>query len=167
MALTLEEALVQLSDRASTKRRSAAKRLSKIANETAGPALLRALQQEIGDLRTWETQYEIIMALGACGYRPAIEFLAELAKEPTDATALYLALGDSIARLRSPQDGFTAPLEWCLDHGDPSLVDGALRAIASLRAVLDAGSIDRLLDFLDPLDPHDGLRYWAAVGAAE
>ncbi|GAQ51473.1 HEAT repeat domain-containing protein [Streptomyces acidiscabies] len=167
MALPLEEALIQLSDRASAKRRSAAKRLGKLANETAGPALLHALRREIGNRRTWETQYEMTMALGACGYRPAIEFLTELAKEPTDATALHLALGDSIVRLRSPQDGFTAPLEWCLDRGDPSLVDGALRAIAALGAVLNARSVDRLLDFLDPLDPYDGLRYWAAVGATE
>jgi HEAT repeat protein len=66
MALTLEKALIQLSDRASAKRRSAAKRLGKLADETAGPALLHALQREIGDRRTWETQYEMIMALGAC-----------------------------------------------------------------------------------------------------
>ncbi|MEU9450646.1 HEAT repeat domain-containing protein [Streptomyces sp. NPDC048277] len=167
MALTLEEAINQLSNRASAKRRSAAKRLGKLANETAGPALLHALQREIGDRRTWETQYEIIMSLGACGYRPAIGLLAEIAQEPTDDTALYLALGDSIVRLRSSQDGFAAPLEWCLDRGDPSLVDGVLRAIAALHAVPDAGSVNRLLDFLDPLDPYDGLRYWAAVGATE
>ncbi|MGY5007207.1 HEAT repeat domain-containing protein [Streptomyces sp. 900105755] len=167
MALPLEKALIQLSDRASAKRRSAAKRLGKLADETAGPALLHALQREIRDRRTWETQYEMIMAIGACGYRPAIGFLAELAQEPTDATALHLALGDSIVRLRSPQDGFAAPLEWCLGRGDPSLVDGALRAIAALRAVLDAGTVDRVLDFLDQLDPYDGLRYWAAVAAVE
>ncbi|MGW1759311.1 HEAT repeat domain-containing protein [Streptomyces mirabilis] len=167
MALTLEKAIIQLSDRASAKRRSAAKRLGKLADETAGPALLHALQREIGDRRTWETQYEMIMALGACGYRTAVGFLAELAQEPTDATALHLALGDSIVRLRSPQEGFAAPLEWCLDRGDPSLVDGALRAVAALCAVLDAGTVDRILDFLDPLDPYDGLRYWAAVAATE
>ncbi|WP_329615858.1 HEAT repeat domain-containing protein [Streptomyces brevispora] len=167
MALTFENAIIQLSDRASAKRRSAAKRLRKLADETAGPALLHALQGEIGDRRTWETQYEMIMALGSCGYRTAVGFLAELAKQPTDDTALHLALGDSIVRLRSPQEGFAAPLEWCLDRGDPSLVDGALRAVAALRAALDAGTVDRVLDFLDPLDPYDGLRFWAAVAATE
>lgn len=131
MALTSGEAITQLTDRASAKRRSAAKRLSELADETAGPALLHALQREIGDRRTWETRYEMIMVLGACGYRPAVGFLAELAQQPTDATALHLALGDSIVRLRSPQEGAAAPLEWCLDRGDPSLVDGALRAVGA------------------------------------
>ena len=167
MALTLENAITQLTDRASAKRRSAARRLGKLADEKAGPALLHALQRETRNRRTWETQYEMITALGACSYWPAIGFLAELAQQPTDATALHLALGDSIVRLRSPREGFAAPLEWCLHRGDPSLVDGALRAVAALRPVLDARTVDRVLDFLDPLGPYDGLRFWAAAAAAE
>ncbi|MFF3739478.1 HEAT repeat domain-containing protein [Streptomyces sp. NPDC002566] len=167
MALTLEEAIIQLSDRASTKRRSAAKRLRRLADETAGPQLLAALQCEINDRRTWETQYEMIMALGVCNYRPAVKFMADLAQQSTDAEALKFALGDSIVRLRSPEEGFSAPLEWCLNIGHPSLVDGALRAVATMHATLDARTIERVLDFLDLLDPYDGLRYWAAVAARE
>ncbi|MYQ43801.1 HEAT repeat domain-containing protein [Streptomyces sp. SID4985] len=167
MKMTSEKALIQLSDRASAKRRSAAKRLGELADEVAGPALLHALQREISDSRTWETQYEMVMALGACDYRPAISFLAELAQRPMDDTALYVALGDSIVRLRSAQEGYAAPLEWCMDRGDPSLVDGALRAVAAMHADLEVGTVDRILDFLDPLDPYDGLRYWAAVAATE
>ncbi|MDQ0795951.1 HEAT repeat domain-containing protein [Streptomyces sp. B1I3] len=167
MTLTLEEAVIQLSDKASAKRRSAARRLHQLAEEAAGPALLHALRREIGDRRTWETQYEMVMALGACGYRSAVGFLTELAQRPTDDTALHIALGNSIMRLRSPHEGFGAPLRWCLDHGDPSLLDGALRAVAESRAALDAETVDRVLDVLDPLNPYDGLRFWAAVAAAE
>ncbi|MET8057378.1 HEAT repeat domain-containing protein [Streptomyces microflavus] len=167
MALTLEEATTQLSDKKSAKRRSAARRLAKLADEAAGPALLHALQREIGDPRTWETQYEMIMALGACNHRTAVGFLTDLAQKPTDDTALHLALGDSITRLRSPQEGFAAPLRWCMEQGHPSLLDGALRATAESRAALDTETVDRVLDFLDPLDPYDGLRFWAAAAAAE
>ncbi|MFF4275982.1 HEAT repeat domain-containing protein [Streptomyces sp. NPDC001536] len=167
MALTLEDALNQLSDRSSAKRRSAAKRLRKLADSTSGPALLQALQLEIADSRTWETQYEMIQAIGACGYRPALEFLSELAHQPTEFSALHLALGDSIVRLRSPEEGFAAPLGWCLDRGYPLLIDGSLRAVAVLHAALDIDTVNRVLEFLDPLDPYDGLRYWAAVAAAE
>ncbi len=46
------------------------------------------------------------------------------------------------------------------------LVDGALRAVAMQRLSLDAATIDHVLDFLGPLDPHDGLRFWAAAAAA-
>lgn len=166
MALTLEEATIQLSDKKSAKRRSAARRLAKLADEAAGPALLHALQREIGDPRTWETSYEMIMALGACNHRPAVGFLTDLAQKLTDDTALHLALGDSITQLRSPQEGFAAPLRWCMERGHPSLLDGALRATAESRAALDTETVDRVLDFLDPLDPHDGLRFWAAAAAA-
>lgn len=167
MALSLAEALLRLDDRASAKRRSAARRLHTLADEAAGPALLEALRREVGNRRTWETTYEMVMALGACGHVPAVGFLTELAQRPTDDTALYAALGDSIVRLRGPREGFAAPLEWCLDSGNPSLVDGALHAVAAVRAPLDAATVDRVLDVLDPLDPYDGLRHWAAVAAAE
>ncbi|WP_031007181.1 hypothetical protein [Streptomyces sp. NRRL F-5727] len=166
MALTLTEAVAQLEDKASAKRRAAAKRLGALADATAGPALLDALRREVGRRRTWETQYEMIMALGLCGHLPAAGFLAELAGRPTEDDAVHLALGDAIVRLRSPEEGFAAPLEWCLDQGDPSLADGALRAVAALGGVPDGRTVDRVLDFLEPLDPYDGLRYWAAVAAA-
>lgn len=167
MALTAEKAIIQLRDSASAKRRSAAKRLQKLADETAGPELLHALQREVGDRRTWETQYEMIMALGACGYRPAVGFLEHLAQQPMEDTAQHFALGDSIMRLRSPQEGSTAPLQWCLDRGNPSLLDGALHAVAELHEPLGPETIDRVLDFLDPLGPYDGLRFWAAVAATK
>ncbi|MEV7238978.1 HEAT repeat domain-containing protein [Streptomyces sp. NPDC051020] len=167
MALSADEAINQLGDRTSAKRRSAAKRLNKLAYGAAGPELLRALRREVGHPRTWETQYEMVMALAACKYRPAIEFLTELAQRPTEDTALRLALGNSIVQLRSAEEGFAAPLRWCMDQGDPSLLDGALRAVAENHAPLDTETVDRVLGFLDPLDPYDGLRYWAAVAAAQ
>ncbi|MFE2106947.1 hypothetical protein ACFXAF_13900 [Kitasatospora sp. NPDC059463] len=46
------------------------------------------------------------------------------------------------------------------------LADGALRAVAMQRLPLDAATIDHIVDVLAPLDPHDGLRFWAAAAAA-
>ncbi|MFB7475257.1 hypothetical protein [Kitasatospora sp. NPDC056184] len=47
------------------------------------------------------------------------------------------------------------------------LADGALRAVAMRRLPLDAATIDHVLDLLGPLDPQDGLRFWAAAAAAD
>ncbi|MFB8241026.1 HEAT repeat domain-containing protein [Kitasatospora purpeofusca] len=165
MALTLDEAVAQLGHRLSPKRRSAASRLYRLADPAAGPALLEALRREIGDGRTWETQYRIVMALGACGHRSAVGLLRDLAQRPFEATAVYVALGDAIVRLSAPGDT-DGSLRWCLGTGTPMLADGALRAVAVQRLPLDAATIDRILDFLDPLEPHDGLRFWAAAAAA-
>lgn len=78
---------------------------------------------------------------------------------------VYVALGDAIVRLSTP-DETAHSLSWCLKSGTAMLADGALRAVAMQRLVLDAATIDHLLDFLDPLDAHNGLRFWAAAAAA-
>jgi hypothetical protein len=165
MALTLDEAVEQLGHRLSPKRRSAATRLRRLADPTAGPSLLVALQREVRDTRTWETQYQIVMALGMCGHRPALGLIRELAQRPFKATMVYVALGDTIIRLSAPEDTAHS-LRWCLDSGTPLLADGALRAVAMQRLTLDTATINYALDFLGPLDPHDGLRFWAAAAAA-
>ncbi|MFD4766286.1 hypothetical protein [Streptomyces niveus] len=56
MAPAAVDAIRQLQDRSSAKRRSAAKRLRKLGDPYAGPALLEALKNEVRDSRTWETQ---------------------------------------------------------------------------------------------------------------
>ncbi|MER7770771.1 HEAT repeat domain-containing protein [Kitasatospora sp. NPDC096140] len=165
MALTLDQSVEQLGDRQSAKRRSAARRLRRLAQPVAGPPLLEALEHEVQDRRTWETQYEIVMALGMCDHRPALGPLRELARASFDATMVYVALGDAIVRLSTPEDTDDA-LRWCLNSGTPSLADGALRAVAMQRLHLDAQTIDHLLDCLGPLEPNDGLRFWAAAAAA-
>ncbi|MFF2045868.1 HEAT repeat domain-containing protein [Kitasatospora sp. NPDC058170] len=165
MALTLDEAVGQLGHRLSPKRRSAAARLRRLADPAAGPSLLEALQREVRDTRTWETQYQLVMALGACGHRPALGLIRELAQRPFEATMVYVALGDAVVRLSTP-DETAHSLRWCLETGTPLLADGALRAVAIQRLVLDTATIDYILDFLDPLDAHDGLRFWAAAAAA-
>ncbi len=78
---------------------------------------------------------------------------------------VYVAIGGAIIRLSTP-DETAHSLHWCLRTGAPMLTDGALRAVAMQRLVLDAATIDSVLDFLDPLDPQDGLRFWAAAAAA-
>ncbi|MFI6587734.1 HEAT repeat domain-containing protein [Embleya sp. NPDC050493] len=165
MAPTTDEAVEQLGDARSSRRRSAATRLRRLAQPAAGPPLLDALQREVRDHRTWETQYQMVMALGACGHRPALDPLRELARRHFDATMVYVALGDAIVRLSTPEDPAGALL-WCMDSGTAALADGALRAVAMQRLRLDSQTVDRVLDFLRPLEPHDGLRFWAAAAAA-
>ncbi|KOV30532.1 hypothetical protein ADK60_16505 [Streptomyces sp. XY431] len=165
MALTSDEAVAQLGHRLSPKRRSAVSRLYRLAYPAAGPALLEALRREVGDARTRETQYRIVMALGACGHRSAVGLLRDLARRAFKATMVYVALGDAIVRLSTPEETADA-LRWRLNSGTPMLADGALRAVAVQRLPLDGATVDCVLDFLAPLDPHDGLRFWAAAAAA-
>ena len=55
-ATDIQPLIEQLNNKASAKRRSAAKKLRNLQSKDAGPALLEALKNELKDKRTWETQ---------------------------------------------------------------------------------------------------------------
>jgi HEAT repeat protein len=156
--------LAQLSDAHSPKRRSAAKRLGKKGDPAAGPALLEALRAEIQDERTWETQYEMALALGLCGHHEAVPELRELARRPFAATMVQVAIGESLVRLAP--DPPEAAL-WCLEQGSDMLADGALRAVARMGLVPRERVVAQILDFVERRPPEHHLRYWPAVAAAQ
>jgi hypothetical protein len=161
--MTLEQAIGQLDDRASGKRKSAAIRLRRLADNSAGPALLEALLRETRDRRTWETQYQLAMALGASDYRPALVDLQRLALDADVMPAVYAAFGDAIVRLGRGEPDDAEPIHWCLAVGHDELASGALQAMALLRMVPSVHDIDRILDYVEPRPER---HFWPAIAAA-
>jgi hypothetical protein len=153
----------QLRDRASAKRRSAAKRLRKLSWSAACPALLEALQAELSDERTWETQYQMIMALGASGCKEALSTLRELSHRRMKATMVLVAVGDALVRLEREYENDPRPVFDLLNiDNDPCLAEGALRAVAMLRLRFEPDVVERLLDHVIGLN--DPARYfWVAA----
>ena len=153
----------------SAKRRSGAKTLRKLQDAAAGPGLLQALRNELSDTRTWETQYQMIMALGACRYAPAAPFLQELAGRGFEATMVYVAIGDALVRLAPPEDGTWKTLMGLVHTGNESLAYGACQAMAMLRLVPPRAVIEQLIEFANrfPLDESRTLnqRLWIAAAA--
>jgi HEAT repeat protein len=125
----------QLKSRHSPKRRSAALKLRKLGNPAAGLALLDALAKELNDPRTWETQYQMIMALGHSGVIEAIPLLDILAHERFPGrTMVLVAIGDALVRLGRSSDADAGPVLKVLSIANDGLLhDGALRAVAMLR----------------------------------
>lgn len=162
----MQQAVEQLNDSSSTKRRSAAKRLRALADPATGPALLRALHVEIADPRTWETQYQMVMALGECHHAPAMALLEQLAAEQSGHTMLGVALGDALVRIRWATDGNLTTVDRWAKPESPGVSDGVFRALAMLRLVPDEHLIDRILDVVENLEPADPLRFWVVVAAA-
>jgi hypothetical protein len=158
------EALVeQLRSPHSPKRRAAAKKLRKLGDPTAGPALLDALQRELPDTRTWETQYQMIMALGHCGYREACSLLQILAYEKFEATMVLVAVGDAFVRLRRSSDNDPAPLfEVFTIKNDESLLDGALRAMAMLHMSFEPQATASILELVTTRES-ERLKFWVAA----
>jgi hypothetical protein len=165
MSEAIDPLLAQLNVAQSPKRRAAAKKLRKLRVAAAGPALLHALEREVRDPRTWETQYQMIMALGESGYREALPLLESLAQRALEATMLYVGLGDAIVRLSQSEPSDVAPVIKILRESEnPMLVDGAFRAMAMLRLVPRPAEIAEILARVSRLSPaDDGHHFWVAA----
>ncbi|MFH9616319.1 HEAT repeat domain-containing protein [Streptomyces pratensis] len=166
MTPDIVEAMHRLQGRSSAKRRSAAKRLRQLGDPSAGPALLEALKNEVRDPRTWETQYQMTMALGTCGSPSDLAYLRDLVLQRGTPDAVRCAGGDAVVRLSHMEQSHTEAIRWCLGTGDETLAEGALQAMAMLRLVLDRETVAHVLDHVEDRPPHDWLRFWPAVAAA-
>lgn len=156
----------QLSNKASAKRRSAAKKLRKLKAKEAGPALLTALKNELKDKRTWETQYQLIMALGESKYTDSLNFLTELAEQEFEATMVYVAIGDAITRLDlSKQNNINLSIKTFSKTDNSMLIDGILRAIAMLQLVPEDSVTEKIISYGLHLDQDNNSRVWIAAAA--
>jgi HEAT repeat protein len=155
--------LEQLAHPKSSVRRSAAKKLRKAREPSAGPALLAALQNEVRDPRTWETQYQMVMALAETAYVEASALLGELQLRPL-APVVLVAVGDALVRLARSYPDDPAPILGLLDSGTPALFEGGLRAVAMLHLALTPESVRRIMEAVSRPE-HEAARFWAAAAA--
>lgn len=162
----LNEAIELLSHPRSAKRTSGAKRLRKLADPAAGPALEAALRKEMDDARTWEPKLNMVLALGDCGFRQALPLLEELADYDFDATILYYGLGDAIVRLSHRDSSDAGPALRLLNRQNDLLAGGGLHALATLKIVPADDAIGQIIAYARQLPLKNEPRVWAAVAAA-
>lgn len=170
------EAIALLSNSKSKKRESGAKRLRKLESPLVGQELLKTLEKEVLDTRTWSTQYHLILALGHSKYQPALSFLTGLANKEIERTILYMGLGDSIFRLSILSCSIESSLDLIHSFNNYNLTYGAYQALAMLRLVPEDISIKEIIRIgSDPKGaeivqgyPNDktGLRKWVASASA-
>jgi hypothetical protein len=143
--MTVPDDIELLSHSRSPKRRAAAKRLRKSADPTAGPALIAALEKELNDDRTWETQYQLIMAIGHCNYCEALPFVESLV--PSNSGGMVnVAIGDTLLRLSRKHVNDASRCVDFIDAADQLLTHGAMQAIAMLRMLPDETTMARLIE---------------------
>lgn len=162
----IQQLIEQLSNKASAKRRSAAKKLRKLKAKEAGPALLTTLKNELNDKRTWETQYQMIMALGESGYTEGLDFLLELAKQEFEAAMIYMALGDAIIKLTNfiSLSKTTTILTAWIEDDQIKLLNGGLRALATLHLVPGDTLIQKIIQYAS-LPNNEELQFWTAAAS--
>jgi HEAT repeat protein len=157
---SIDKLVEEISNARSAKRRAAAKILRKLADPVAGPAIEEALRKEIQDPRTWETQYQMIMALGECRYAPSIPLLLDLSRRELERM-VYVAVGDALVRLSSDRE---KELLRILSSGNAGLAEGALRAVAMLRLGLSTEAIESVIAHVAKPE-NEPLRFWVAAAA--
>jgi HEAT repeat protein len=153
-----------LSDKASARRRAAAKQLRKLKDPSGCPALLRALEQEIGDRRTWETQYHMVMALAETGCESALPLLHSLISKDLEPMTLT-AVGDALVRLGRKFSDDPSPLLELLSSGVLPLAEGGIRAVAMLRLKLPIDAVRRTVAFASH-ERNSQVRFWVAAASA-
>lgn len=159
--MNLAEALEQSKDRSSAKRRTAARWVRMNPDPAACSSLQAALEVELADKRTWETQYQMIMALSACNCKhalPLIESILSRALEPM----VHLAAGDAVVRITN---GDSNTLLRLLENANLFAVEGALRAAALLRIRPSPAVVRKLIAFARKTDS-EGIRFWMAAAGA-
>lgn len=145
MAATIAQDIEQLSHPRSPNRRAAAKRLRNLGDVAAGPPLLAALKEELNDDRTWETQYQMIMAIGHCNYKDALPYIQSLISHQIGGM-VDVAIGDTILRLsRAHEDDAEAAINF-IASGNRLATHGAMQAIATLRMVPGDATVRRLVN---------------------
>ncbi len=151
-----DDLIAGLSDSRSPKRRSAARALRKLGDPRACSHLLEAVKRELCDPRTWETQYQMIMALGFCGCRESLPYLKQLLTEkPKCEPAAWSAISHAIVRLGSKDNSDPSVAIELIDQNAQTGLDkdgltcGVFEAIAMMKMQFDDSTADRLIEFVE------------------
>lgn len=158
----INELIEMLRDPRTARRRRAAKKLRTAGQPSAARALSEALREEVKDRRTWETQYQMLMALGACGTSDdelcVVESLFAMDLEPM----VHLAAGDAAVRLHADVD---AAVLVAINSESLARAEGAIRALAMTRAVPSYAVVRSVIAYATAPNHHQ-VRFWVAAAAA-
>jgi hypothetical protein len=126
----IAQAVNDLQDKKSPKRRAAAKKIGKNGLLELGDALLTAYLKEREDKRTWETQTEMILAFGKIRYQPALPYLKVIIDINTPEDMITHAAARSYVRIKRDSLNDAKPVLELLLFGEISVIDGATSALA-------------------------------------
>ncbi len=143
--MTNEEILEKLNSKKSADRRRGAKEIGKRKLHHLGGELYEKYLTERLDKRTWETQCEMIKALGSIDFKHAIHEVEQIvrANVPHDAVTSIASMTWVRLKRKSINDG--SPILELLEFGGVSVIQGALLALAMDQMKPDANEIRSIL----------------------
>ena len=151
--LSLEEIeLVRLDllNSKSTKRRGAAKKIGKYHIKELEEQLLEAYTKEQTDSRTWETQVEMIRALGKIGATFATKIIENVMRNPqSDGARTSVATTAYIRLVRMDNDDAQPIVDMLAEDINISVINGLFDALLfdDMRPQIE--QVDKIIDFAE------------------
>lgn len=152
--MTKEEIKEKLFSSKSSDRRKAAKEIGKQKLEDLADDLLTAYLEEKKDKRTWETQVEMILALGIINCKQVLPHIEKIVQANNPHDMITYAAAQTYVRLKRASLNDAKPVIELLKFGGLSLVDGALNPLAYDKMVPPKDEIIELLNLCWDLHKH-------------
>lgn len=120
----------KLFSKKSSERRSAAKRIGKEKMTSLAKDLYVAYTKENLDKRTWETQSEMIRALGILDYKPALNDIEKIVRKNIPHDTITRRAATAFVQLMRKSIYDAKPVLELLSFGSISVISAALQALA-------------------------------------
>jgi hypothetical protein len=143
--MTDEEIKTKLYSAKSADRRRAAKEIGKLKLTDFADDLYQAYIKESKDKRTWETQVEMILALGLLDYKNAIKEIDAIIMANNPHDMITYAAAQTYVRLKRKSLNDASPVLELLQFGGLSTVDGSLNPLGYDRMQPDENQIKELI----------------------
>ncbi len=152
--MTTEEIKIKLHSTKSADRRRAAKEIGKLKLTGFADDLYQAYLKESKDKRTWETQVEMILALGLLDYKNAIKEIEAIIRANDPHDMITYAAAQTYVRLKRKSLNDASPVLELLQFGGLSTVDGCLNPLGYDKMQPDENQIKELIKLSWDLHKH-------------
>lgn len=171
--MTLDEIKTKLFSKKSGDRKRAAKEIGKQNLTLSADDLYNAYLKEIADKRTWETQVEMILALGLLDYKKALPQIEQIVRANISHDMITYAAAQTYVRLKRNSLHDATPVLELLKFGGLSVVSGCLNPLGYDKMLPNENQISELIKQAWDLHKHkdyapgyDDPRYGIAAACA-
>lgn len=152
--MTTEEILEKLNSKKSTDRRRGAKEIGKLKLKEFGEELYSKYLIERLDRRTWETECEMIKALGRINFIKAINEIELIVRTNIPHDTITSVAGTTYVQLKRKSINDGSPVLELLDFGSVSVIHGALLVLATDQMKPDENEIRNILSICRDINKH-------------
>jgi len=152
--MIVDEIKTKLFSKKSGDRKRAAKEIGKQNLTLLADDLYNAYLKEIADKRTWETQVEMILALGMLDYKNVLPQIEQIVRANISHDMITYAAAQTYVRLKRNSLHDATPVLELLKFGGLSVVSGCLNPLGYDKMLPNENQINELIKLAWDLHKH-------------